>query len=68
MMLLTTKNFGKNVKALFGNKMTLVEKNNLITDDKIFAKTFNEILVNIVSLDINQKNNVSNHDNIILIS
>ena len=41
-----------------------VEKNNLITDDKILAKTINEIFVNAtVSLDINHENNVLNDDN-----
>ena len=61
---------------MFGNKIkenpniTLVEGNNLITDEKSLAETFNDYFVNVVSilgvnmLDDNAgKSDVSNYDN-----
>ena len=70
------KNFWKIVKTLFGNKIkgnpniVLVESNDLITDEKSLAVTFNNYFVNVVSnLGINilddksGKGDVSNYDN-----
>ena len=70
------KKFWKRVKPLFGNKVkgnpniALVESNDLITDEKSLAETFNNYFVNVVSnLGINilddksGKGDVSNYDN-----
>ena len=49
------KKFWKRVKPLFGNKIkgnpniALVESNDLITDEKSLAETFNNYFVNVVS-------------------
>ena len=49
------KTFRKTVKPLFGNKIkcksqiALVEDNNLVTDDKVLAKTFNKFFVNVAA-------------------
>ena len=53
--MLTTIKFWKTVKPLFGNKIkcksqiALVEVNNLATDDKVLAKTFNKFFVNVAA-------------------
>ena len=70
------KRFWKRVKPLFGNKIkgnpniALAESNDLITDEKSLAETFNNYFVNVVSnLGINildeksGKGDVSNYDN-----
>ena len=70
------KKFWKRVKRLFGNKIkgnpniALVESNDLITDEKSLAETFNNYFVNVVSnLGINilddksGKGDVSNYHN-----
>ena len=70
------KKFWKRVKPLLGNKIkgtpniALVESNDLITDEKSLAETFNNYFVNVVSnLGINilddksGKGDVSNYDN-----
>ena len=63
------KNFWKTVKSLFGNKIkcksqiTLVEGNNLVTDDKVLAETFNKFFVNVVAtLGIKVEKLPSNYD------
>ena len=54
------KKFGKTVKPFFGNKIkfksqiALVEGNNLFTDDKLLAKTFNKFFVNVFFHSWNQ--------------
>ena len=60
------KKFWKRVKPLFGNKIkgnpniALVESNDLITDEKSLAETFNNYFVNVVSnLGINILDNKS---------
>ena len=70
------KKFWKRVKPFFGNKIkgnpniALVENNDLITDEKLLAETFNDCFVNVVAnLGINflddksGKGDVSNYDN-----
>ena len=70
------KKFWKRVKSLFGNKIkgnpniALVENNDLITDEKSLAETFNDYFVNVLSnLGINildyksGKGDVCNYDN-----
>ena len=70
------KKFWKRVKPLFGNKIkgnpntSLVENNNLITDEKSLAEPFNDYFVNVFSnfgrniLDEKSgKGDVSNYDN-----
>ena len=70
------KKFWKRVKPLFGNNIkgnpniALVESNDLTTDEKSLAETFNNYFVNVVSnLGINilddksGKGDVSNYDN-----
>ena len=63
------KKFRKTVKPLFGNKTkckiqrALVEGNNLVTDDKLLAKTFNNFFVNVAAaLGINYEKLPSNYD------
>ena len=58
MILTTRKSFWKTVKALFGNKIkcksqtALAEGNNLVTDDKVLAKTFNKFFVNVSFVNV----------------
>ena len=77
------KKFWKRVKLLLGNKIkenpniALVENNDLITDEKSLAETFNDYFVNVVSnLGINildnktgkgDDSNYNNHPSIITI-
>ena len=50
------KTFSKTAKPFFGNKFKcksqigLVEGNNLVTDDKVLAKTFNKFFVNVAAI------------------
>ena len=68
--------FWKRIKPFFGNKINgnpniaLVENNDLITDEKSLAETFNDYFVNVISnIGINilegksGKGDVSNYDN-----
>ena len=70
------KKFWKRVKPLFGNKIkgnpntSIVESNNLITDEKSLAEPFNDYFVIVVSnfgrnilVDKSGKGDVSNYDN-----
>ena len=63
------KKFWKTVKPLFGNKIkcksqiALVEGNNLVTDDKVLAQTFNKFFVNVAAtLGIKFEKLPSNYD------
>ena len=63
------KNFWKTVKLLFGNKIkcksqiALVEGNNLVTDDKVLAETFDKFFVNVAAtLGIKVEKLPSNYD------
>ena len=64
------KKFWKTIKSLFGNKIkcksqvALVEGNDLVTDDKVLAKTFNKFFVNVAAtLGIKYEKLLSNYDN-----
>ena len=70
------KKFWKRIKPLSGNKISgnpniaLVENNDLITDEKSLAETFNDYFVNVVSNiginileDKSGKGDVSDYDN-----
>ena len=50
------KKFWKRLKPLFGNKIkgnpNIVESNDLITDEKSLAETFNNYFVNVVSISL----------------
>ena len=57
---------------MFGNKIkgnpniVLVESNDLITDEKLLAETFNDFFINVVSnlgINIIGKGDISNYDN-----
>ena len=63
------KKFWKTVKPLVGDKIkcksqiALVEGNNLVTDDKVLAETFNKFFVNVVAtLGIKVEKLPSNYD------
>ena len=65
------KIFWKTVKPLFGNKIkcksqiALAEGNNLVTDDKVLAKTFNKFLVSVpATLGIKHEKLPPNYDDI----
>ena len=72
--IIDSKKFRKNLKPIFGNKnkgnkiMTLVEGNEVITNEEKLAQTFSEYFVNIVlSLGITsfrENNDDVNNDNI----